>query len=374
MGKTKSANLKISAKQPSRKKCVLRRCTPITFSALSSSAKRFLLWQTNKIYGKPIEGMSVRSFFLLHRNFLCSKKYSIQEAHAKAAADAAGCDASATLFYKKCRGSMTVEAALVLPLFLFFLLNLLWIIEIFSLHSTLLASLREVGRELSTYAYAYDSMVQEEEDSGLEALVENAAFSYLYVKNRVEALAGSEYLDNSPLTNGRDSLVYIESSILQEGDILDLVVTYKVSPLIDIIGFSPGRFYNRYYGRAWTGYEVGGNTDTEAGGIEYVYVAENATVYHLSKDCTHIALKISECDAMEVEKLRNDYGAKYYPCELCGKRGIDGVGTFYIAANGDRYHRYLQCSGLKRTVTVMLREEAEKLYRVCTRCQQEYEK
>lgn len=374
MGKTKSTNLKISAKQPSHKKCVLRRCTPITFSALSSGVKRFLLWQTNKIYGKPIEGMSVRSFFLLYKNFLCRKKYSVQDAHIEPVGDAAGYGASAVLFHKKCRGSMTVEAALVLPLFLFFLLNLLWIIEIFSLHSTLLASLREVGRELSVYAYAYDSMVQEEEDSGLEALVENAAFSYLYVKNRVEALAGSEYLDSSPLTNGRDSLVYIESSILQEGDILDLVVTYEVSPLVNIIGFSPGRFYNRYYGRAWTGYDVGGDADTGAGDTEYVYVAENAAVYHLSKDCTHIKLTISECDVWKLQGLRNDYGGKYYPCELCVGSGATEEGNFYIAKNGDRYHRYLQCSGLKRTVTVMLREEAEKLYRVCSRCQYEYEK
>lgn len=356
MGKIKSTNLKLSAKQPSRGICVLRRYTPINVSALSSSAKRFLLWQRNKIYGKPIEGMSVRSFF-----------------QTEAVADITGCDALARenvkaqlLFHKKYPGSMTVEAALVLPLFLFFLLNLLWIIEIFSLHSTLLASLREVGRELSIYAYAYDSMVQEEEDSGLEALVENAAFSYLYVKNRVELLAGSEYLDNSPLTNGRDSLVYIESSILQEGDILDLVVTYEVSPFIDIVGFSPGRFYNRYYGRAWTGYDVGGGTDAKDSGTEYVYVAENAVVYHLSKECAHIKLSIETCNSIELERLRNDYGGKYYPCELCMPKE---TGPFYIASNGDRYHDDLACSGIKRTVTVMTREAAKKLYGICTRCQ-----
>ncbi|MGN1148647.1 MAG: TadE/TadG family type IV pilus assembly protein [Lachnospiraceae bacterium] len=263
-----------------------------------------------------------------------------------------------------CDGSMAVEAALVLPLFLFFLLNLLWIIEIYSLHSTLKSSLREVGRELSVYAYAYDSIVQEEEDTGLEAFIENVAFSYLYVKGRVEDLAGADYLDASPLTYGREGLLYVESSILQQGDIIDLVVTYQVSPFIDIVGFFPGRFYTRYYGRAWTGYAVSGEGG-ENTGEEYVYVAENAEVYHLSRNCTHINLSIEECTSEEVAGLRNEDGSRYLPCELCV---TDGQGRLYIARSGDRYHQKLECSGLKRTITVMLRSEAEKYYRMCSRC------
>ena len=260
---------------------------------------------------------------------------------------------------------MTVEAAIVLPCFLFFFLNLLGIIEVYRLHSTLLAALRETGRELSVYAYAYKAVTKEEEDEGLEALLENIAFSYLYVKGRVESLAGEEYLDTSPLSEGKESIRYTDSSILQQGDIIDLVASYQVSPFIGVVGFSPARFYCRYYGRAWTGYEVAPEGEEGGSREEYVYVAENAEVFHLSRECTHIRLSISECEAPDLETLRNESGSKYTPCELCVSFPD---GRFYIARTGDRYHRDLNCSGLKRTITVMLRGEAEKKYRICSRC------
>ncbi len=258
-------------------------------------------------------------------------------------------------------GSMTVEAAIVLPVFLFFFLNFLWIIEIYNLHSTLLAALREVGRELSVYAYAYDSIVQEEEDTGLEAFVENAAFSYLYVKQQLEGFAGEEYLDNSPLTYGKEGISYLSTSVLQENDVIDLVLTYQVSPFIKIAGYYPARFYNRYYGRAWTGYDVSGENEKDS----YVYIAQNAKVYHLSRDCTHIRLSVTECGAWQVDTLRNAFGSRYLPCELC----VTGVqNSYYVAEAGERYHQELACSGLKRTVTTIQRSEAEKLYKLCERC------
>lgn len=262
------------------------------------------------------------------------------------------------------RAGMTVEAAIVLPCFLFFFLNLLGMIEVYRLHSTLLAALRETGRELSVYAYAYKEVTKEEEDEGLEALLENIAFSYLYVRERVEGLAGEEYLDTSPLSKGRESIWYADSSILQQGDIIDLVASYQISPFVGIVGFRPARFYCRYYGRAWTGYEVAPEGDRQ-NGEEYVYVAENAEVYHLSRECTHIRLSISECEAPDLEILRNESGSKYTPCELCI---TFPDGRFYIARAGDRYHQDLNCSGLKRTITVMLRSEAEQKYRICSRC------
>lgn len=263
------------------------------------------------------------------------------------------------------RAGMTVEAAIVLPCFLFFFLNLLGIIEVYRLHSTLLAALRETGRELSVYAYAYKAVTKEEEDEGLEALIENIAFSYLYVRERVESLAGEEYLDASPLSEGRESIWYADSSILQQGDIIDLVASYQISPFIGIVGFSPARFYCRYYGRAWTGYEVAPEGEENPNGEEYVYVAENAEVYHLSRECTHIRLSISECEAADLETLRNEKGSKYTPCEIC----VSFLGgRLYIARTGDRYHQDLNCSGLKRTITIMLRSEAEQKYRMCGRC------
>lgn len=265
---------------------------------------------------------------------------------------------------KACQGSMTVEAAIVLPVFIFFFLNILWVIEIYRLHSTLLLSLREVGRELSVYAYAYDRLVQEEDDTGLEAFVENAAFSCLYVRGRVEEIAGREYLDSSPLAGGSSGISYLGSSIMQQNDILDLTASYAVLPFIKIAGFRPAAFISRYYGRAWTGYDVADKNDGKEQAI-YVYVAENAKVYHLEEKCSHISLSIRESTQAEIERSRNDYGEKYTPCEACVTGGQNKA---YITRTGNRYHQSLTCSSLKRTIIKMPLAEAEKHYGMCSRC------
>lgn len=262
------------------------------------------------------------------------------------------------------QAGMTLEAAVALPVFLYFFLNLLSVIEIYRLQGTLLYALREVGQSLSMYAYAYDKLIDPGEDSGIEALIEDAAFSYLYVKGRVEELAGADYLDNSPLTDGKAGIIYLDSSIMQESDIIDLVLSYQISPLIQMVCFEPVWFHSRYYGRGWTGYAVEGGE--EAGEkTDYVYVTEYAEVYHTDRDCSHIRLTITECYAWELPALRNIYGSKYTACEKCAGSERD---KYYVAEAGDCYHVSPDCSGLKRNVFKISRAEAEHHYRKCTRC------
>lgn len=262
------------------------------------------------------------------------------------------------------QAGMTLEAAVALPVFLYFFLNLLSVIELYRLQGTLLYALREVGQSLSVYAYAYDKLLDPEEDSGIEALIEDAAFSYLYVKGKVEKLAGADYLDNSLLTNGKEGIIYLDSSFMQEGDIIDLVLSYQISPLVQPVGFEPAWFHSRYYGRGWTGYAVEG--EEEAGGkTDYVYVAEHAEVYHTDRDCTHIRLTIKECYAWELSGLRNVYGSRYTACEKCMGSERD---KYYVATAGDCYHGSPDCSGLKRSISKISREEAERYYRRCSRC------
>lgn len=329
--KIKTSTIQPSFKQTSTGKFILK--------ILLNSSNRYTRVKLTK--SSLIKGISTLSFF---KNRLSCKIGKGKE--------------------KACSGSMTVEAAIVLPFFLFFFFNILWIIEIYKLHSTLLFSLQEVGRELSVYAYAYDKIVQEEEDSGLEAFIENAAFSWLYVKERVEEQAGVDYLDTSPLVGGSQGISYLDSSILQQNDIIDLTASYVVSPFIRIAGFYPAAFYSRYYGRAWTGYDVekGAEEETE---VIYVYVAENARVYHLDRSCSHITLSIRQVALDEAEEIKNQHGEKYTPCEICI---TDKKGSIYITLTGNRYHQRLECSGLKRTIMVIPRLEAEKHYKMCQRC------
>lgn len=85
--------------------------------------------------------------------------------------------------------------------------------------------------------------------------------------------------------------------------------------------------------------------------IEYVYIAENASVYHRKIDCTYLKLGIQSVSGKQVEQLRNQSGGKYKACESCTKGGeASDYQMVYITPYGARFHCSKDCSGLRRSV------------------------
>lgn len=274
------------------------------------------------------------------------------------------------LIFGRADAGMTVEAAILLPLFLFVFLNLGLLIEMIRLRGNLHLALWQIGRELSLYGYVLDSGEAPEDDGQEDDAwwkdLGGIVFASTFIKNKLVQLAGKEYLDSSPLTKGSNGLALWESDIFGDEDTMDIVVTYSVSPWIRLTGIPSFRLANRYYAHIWNGYEVSSG-EAEEKILQIVYVTENASVYHLSRDCTHLRLSVREIPAEQIEWVRNQDGRRYRPCEKCS-RG-ETAGTFYIAAEGDCYHYSRGCSGLRRTVYAVNLTEAADL-RPCSRCGQ----
>lgn len=266
--------------------------------------------------------------------------------------------------FRNTKGSMSVEAAVILPLLLFFFLNLMSVMEMIRLHGNLELALRDTGNRLTVYGFEYDNIRQDKfDDETLAAELGGAAFSQLFVKNQVINYLGKDYLEHSPLTYGTDGLNFLESQFFHDGDIIDLTVTYQVSPEAAIPGFPPFRMTNRYYGRAWTGYDVAPHGGETAGDV--VYVAENGAVYHETPDCSYLRLRISRVLTEEARLLTNASGERYTECWRC-RNAVKG-GLVYVTRDGQRYHYDGQCPGLKRTIFAVPRSQAEG-YRACGRC------
>lgn len=264
---------------------------------------------------------------------------------------------------------MTVEASIVLSLFLFFFLNLGCAIEMIRLQGNLQLSLWQIGRELSVYGYALDSGEvpdKEQQDDNWWKDLEGRAFSSVFIKNRLVKLTGKEYLDSSPLTKGSASLQLWKSDLFGSGDIMDIVVTYSVSPWSSLAGFPSFSMANRYYTHIWNGYQLVGEGElTEEN--KTVYVTLDSEVYHLYRDCTHLQLSVQATSREEADRKRNQSGGRYRPCGKCAPN--DAWGIVYITEEGDHYHYDRECSGLRRTVySVMLREAGG--LRQCSRCSQ----
>lgn len=63
--------------------------------------------------------------------------------------------------------------------------------------------------------------------------------------------------------------------------------------------------------RAWIGFT---ELDTEE---TYVYITPEGEVYHLFGDCTHLKLSVRRVSTASVHILKNDYGQTYRKCESC---------------------------------------------------------
>lgn len=249
------------------------------------------------------------------------------------------------------RGSMTLEAAFALPFFLFAVLNILFAVNIIGAQSRINAALHQVGNQMAFSGYAYEHTI----GNALPDTLAGVALTEGYARGRVIEYVGQSYLENSCVEKGAGGLSFAGSSVMGAGDIIDLKISYRVKPFVELMGFDGFLMSQRYYGKAWTGYDGTGQTDDSGVEDPMVYITETGTVYHLNRDCSYLNPKVEAVDAGSVAGRRNASGGKYAPCGTCG--GKTAGGEVYITNYGSSYHRLLNCPGLKRTIyTVPLSE------------------
>lgn len=254
------------------------------------------------------------------------------------------------------RGSLTVEAAFVLPVFLFCMVAALQYCRVMETSVRLAGGLTGTGKAMAAAAYLYEYP----DDAGDSPGIAVSALSAAYAKQKVMGTAG----DTSAIRNANMAL----SSFLQEDQMIDLVLTYQIRSPIRLVKL-PGNFFLQRAGvRAWTGRKAerqnsGQNGEGPERGTT-VYVTVTGSVYHRDLECTHLKLSIREVDRDALSDLRNNGGGKYHACEKCGSHAGDSV---YITNEGNRYHTSLSCSGLKRTVKEVTVEEVAGM-RECSKC------
>lgn len=261
-----------------------------------------------------------------------------------------------TSFFAPLQGSLTIEAALILPIFLFFMIAAIQYAAVMETAVKFGSALADTGKNIATAAYVATYGGETKEAPELAT----AALSAAYAKSRVTAQAG----DTSTVKN----MNMLLSTFLQEEDEIDLVLTYQIRSPIGSVRLPGNFFIQRARLRAWTGRipagEKNGTTGEDAA-EDYVYVTETGTVYHEDPECTHLRLSVQAVDIGALATLRNNHGAIYHNCEKCASR--PGSSTVYITEEGNRYHNSISCSGLKRTVRQISRKELGGM-RVCSRC------
>ena len=240
-------------------------------------------------------------------------------------------------------GSVSVEAAVSFPLFLFVMLFFIYLSNIFTVKAAIYEGAVETAEYMAEYAYLTDCFP--------DAQIADYPMAML----RFDEYLDSKELVEKYVVGGTTGVSFIGSSFPDDEGYIEMEVTYSIHVDIPIIGSFEHLCREHIKQKAYLGRNgyLGEEEDSEED--EYVYVAKNGVVYHKSRNCTYLMPRISA-----VGKERAD---GYRPCEYCGK---NAGAVVFVTEEGECYHSVRNCSRLKRTV------ERKKLSEVslppCSKC------
>lgn len=243
---------------------------------------------------------------------------------------------------------MALEGALVVPIFLFFMVTVLLSLEMVRFQSNLCEALYQAGNHyaIQEYQVKYGNGASVELGGEVKTYLEAQPYPYLCIAQGEQGVS----VENA-------------SSVSVNGIVMGKA-RYQMKPFIFWIPVGNITIQDSFVGHAWTGYS--GNEPGAAGqeGEEYVYITKTGTKYHKSCDCTYLKITPRAAGYEELLTRRNQHGGKYYPCERC-RPGTGGM--VYITPEGSSYHSRSDCSALKRTVYLIPLGEASG-YSPCGRC------
>lgn len=277
------------------------------------------------------------------------------------------------------KASLTIEAAFVLPIFLYFMLAFLFFIQIFTVQEQIQSAITKMGLNLAKSAYVLKDFPSMEEaltfdfsvfgedfDISLAKLADELA-SQRVLKGYAKKYLDTNQMNHSCIKGGFDGINFYNSSLLSGEDYIDIVVSYQIQIPIKVFIIKDMQMTQRVRLRCWTGHEVKPAYQTESNNKdETVFIAVTGSVYHKSETCSHIKLSVREVQGIPTG-FKNDNGGLYKPCEACCTGSEVKQGTYFITSDGTRYHTRRDCSKIKRSVTeISLSEVGNRT--PCKRC------
>lgn len=286
----------------------------------------------------------------------------------------------------KSKGILTVEAALVLPIFLFAILTFCYLFRVMELQLKLQSALNQAAQQTASYGYLLGRLYGKSEQKTKELLGNSELFSAqgLFsvdeagegLLHLVESLAAESALkqmvvlsdalkesDLKRIVGGIDGICFQGSRLRDEERCVVVVAEYQIKlPFFpSVISKLPVR--QTAVSRLFCGdrdYKPeASNKNGDADGDEtkrVYYVTPNGTVYHTTKACSYLRFSVHSTSKEQIGGLRNKSGGKYYSCARCAKGRVLTDILFYTE-EGSSYHLTEQCSSLKRTILEVTEEE-----------------
>lgn len=238
-----------------------------------------------------------------------------------------------------CKGALTLEAALVFSLFLFAVITIL---SFFLMMQTQYI----VGNSLDA-AVADTALLRDKTPGEVKTLAQAAFYKELAVQK-------------CPFSFIKGGIAGFSWKITSVDEVyIDAFVTYQIQFPVSFFGKREMEVSDVCRIHRWVGERKDKASD---GDQSWVYVTPTQSVYHESRNCSHLKLSIQSVSAAAVKGPYKSYA----PCAHCTKGQKMGK-VIYVTAEGGCYHYRLECSGLKRTVYMVKRSQIGGK-KPCSRC------
>ena len=266
-------------------------------------------------------------------------------------------------------GSLTLEAALALSLFIFASVCLMLPMQMLDLHRRVQMTLEVPAEDMSQYLYlesrageesvpgsaAGDEAEQLESYKGILAQI----LAEGYLRNRILSVDGAQRISQLDLSG---------TSIMEDGEHVVLCAEFKYVMPFSVLHLKSIPMTARSVRRVWIGREGGLDHGADLGENEEdqtVYIGKTSERYHWFRDCHYLSNKIEAVAWEDLDGFRNSSGSRYRPCSVCG--GGTG-GTVYIMESGESYHRNRYCTAIVAYVEAVPLSEVEYMG-ACSYCE-----
>lgn len=243
------------------------------------------------------------------------------------------------------KAGFTLEAAITLPIFVGFMVCIMFFFRIVQIQTKVEQALYNTSREVAAYACLEKSYSQVANPTTELVLAKTIFVKQLQAEPELMKFISGKAIGVSLLTSEL------------EGNYVELCAVYRVRLPMYLLGIHDVSMQQKVRTRKWTGYQLA----EESG--DMVYITPTGKVYHLTQNCPYLDLSIHTASITEINVLRNNNGGKYKSCILC-----HGTGSMvYITDYGTKYHTDIACSALKRTV-YRIEKTAVAERRACGKC------
>ena len=245
------------------------------------------------------------------------------------------------------KGSYTVEAAVVLPVFLCLMVCILMLFVLLTTQWKIQKSMQSAAQTMALQKNG--GFIKGKPGGKQEILIATILLTQKKIKKA--------QVSGKIISGGTAGILFYHSRVTDKKIVL--VADYSMTVPFRMLGSPVWHLRQQVNAKRWVGRDP---SENQKGA--YVYVTKYGKDWHSRPDCPYLKLSIQAVSKEAVAQKRNRSGGRYKPCPLCKRHKGQ---SYFITDYGEEYHTTLECSALKRQIQKIPKEKAAG-YAPCPKC------